>query len=136
MRDLGFRPNEVVVVGDSDADMGAAQAAGVAGVRIGGPASPSQSALISSRRPGASAPCLHSGKAGRRHVADKSRSRAARFEHCGAASSFARLRHPITVAIGELVASDNRSDREQALRRMGQIAIQHRLLLREGAGQL
>jgi D-glycero-D-manno-heptose 1,7-bisphosphate phosphatase len=41
MRDLGFRPDEVVVVGDSDADMGAAAAAGVKGVRVaaaGGPA--------------------------------------------------------------------------------------------------
>ena len=36
MRDLGFRPNEVAVIGDSDADMGAAEAAGVAGVRVGG----------------------------------------------------------------------------------------------------
>jgi D-glycero-D-manno-heptose 1,7-bisphosphate phosphatase len=33
MRELGFKPDEVVVVGDSDADMGAAEAAGVAGVR-------------------------------------------------------------------------------------------------------
>jgi D-glycero-D-manno-heptose 1,7-bisphosphate phosphatase len=42
MRDLGFRPDEVVVIGDSDADMGAAAAAGVTGVRVaaaGGPAS-------------------------------------------------------------------------------------------------
>ena len=35
MRDLGFRPEEVVVVGDTDADMGAAAAAGVKGVRVG-----------------------------------------------------------------------------------------------------
>lgn len=34
MRDLRFKPDEVVVVGDSDADMGAAEAAGVAGVRV------------------------------------------------------------------------------------------------------
>jgi D-glycero-D-manno-heptose 1,7-bisphosphate phosphatase len=34
MRDLGFRPDEAVVVGDSDGDMGAAAAAGVAGVRV------------------------------------------------------------------------------------------------------
>jgi phosphoglycolate phosphatase-like HAD superfamily hydrolase len=34
MRDLGFRPEEVVVVGDSDADMGAAVAAGVKRVRV------------------------------------------------------------------------------------------------------
>jgi D-glycero-D-manno-heptose 1,7-bisphosphate phosphatase len=34
MRDLGFRPNEVVLIGDSDADMGAAAAAGVTGVRV------------------------------------------------------------------------------------------------------
>ena len=34
MRDLGFRPEEVVLVGDSDADMGAAAAAGVKGVRV------------------------------------------------------------------------------------------------------
>jgi D-glycero-D-manno-heptose 1,7-bisphosphate phosphatase len=44
MRDLGFRPDEVVVVGDSDADMGAAEAAGVAGVRVG---RPGESAAIS-----------------------------------------------------------------------------------------
>jgi D-glycero-D-manno-heptose 1,7-bisphosphate phosphatase len=37
MRDLGFRPEEVVVVGDSDADMGAAAAAGVKGVRVAAP---------------------------------------------------------------------------------------------------
>jgi D-glycero-D-manno-heptose 1,7-bisphosphate phosphatase len=36
MRDLGFRPEEVVVVGDSDADMGAAAAGGVKGVRVAG----------------------------------------------------------------------------------------------------
>src|SRR3984885_888181 len=35
MRDLGFRPTEVVLVGDTDADMGAAAAAGVKGVRVG-----------------------------------------------------------------------------------------------------
>jgi D-glycero-D-manno-heptose 1,7-bisphosphate phosphatase len=34
MRDLGFRPEEVVIIGDSDADMGAAAAAGVMGVRV------------------------------------------------------------------------------------------------------
>jgi D-glycero-D-manno-heptose 1,7-bisphosphate phosphatase len=34
MHDLGFRPDEVVMIGDSDADMGAAAAAGVAGVRV------------------------------------------------------------------------------------------------------
>ena len=34
MHDLGFRPEEVVVLGDSDGDMGAAAAAGVAGVRV------------------------------------------------------------------------------------------------------
>ena len=34
MRDLGFRPEEVVVIGDSDGDMGAAAAAGVKGVRV------------------------------------------------------------------------------------------------------
>jgi D-glycero-D-manno-heptose 1,7-bisphosphate phosphatase len=34
MRDLRFRPDEVVVIGDSDGDMGAAAAAGVKGVRV------------------------------------------------------------------------------------------------------
>jgi D-glycero-D-manno-heptose 1,7-bisphosphate phosphatase len=34
MRDFGFEPHGVVVIGDSDADMGAAAAAGVAGVRV------------------------------------------------------------------------------------------------------
>jgi D-glycero-D-manno-heptose 1,7-bisphosphate phosphatase len=34
MRDLGFEPDEAVVIGDSDADMGAAEAAGVAGLRV------------------------------------------------------------------------------------------------------
>jgi D-glycero-D-manno-heptose 1,7-bisphosphate phosphatase len=35
MRDLGFGPAEAVVIGDSDADMGAAAAAGVAALRVG-----------------------------------------------------------------------------------------------------
>jgi len=43
MRDLGFGPNEAVLIGDSDADMGAAAAAGVAGVRV---ASSGKSAAI------------------------------------------------------------------------------------------
>jgi len=34
MRDLGFGPDEAVLIGDSDGDMGAAAAAGVAGVRV------------------------------------------------------------------------------------------------------
>jgi D-glycero-D-manno-heptose 1,7-bisphosphate phosphatase len=34
MRDWGFKPDAVVVIGDSQADMGAAEAAGVAGVRV------------------------------------------------------------------------------------------------------
>jgi D-glycero-D-manno-heptose 1,7-bisphosphate phosphatase len=34
MRDLGFNPDEVVFIGDSDGDMGAAAAAGVTGVRV------------------------------------------------------------------------------------------------------
>ena len=34
MRELGFGPNEAVLIGDSDADMGAAAAAGVAGLRV------------------------------------------------------------------------------------------------------
>ena len=34
MRDLGFRADEAALIGDSDADMGAAAAAGVAGVRV------------------------------------------------------------------------------------------------------
>jgi D-glycero-D-manno-heptose 1,7-bisphosphate phosphatase len=34
MHDLGFSPDEVVFIGDSDADMGAAAAAGVRGVRV------------------------------------------------------------------------------------------------------
>jgi D-glycero-D-manno-heptose 1,7-bisphosphate phosphatase len=40
MRDLGFAPGQAVFIGDSDADMGAAAAAGVQGLRIasaGGP---------------------------------------------------------------------------------------------------
>lgn len=36
MRDLKFRPDEAVLIGDSDADMGAAAAAGVAGLRVAG----------------------------------------------------------------------------------------------------
>ena len=50
MRDLGFDPGEAVVIGDSDADMGAALAAGVAGVRVasaGGPASTGAAAISS-----------------------------------------------------------------------------------------
>jgi D-glycero-D-manno-heptose 1,7-bisphosphate phosphatase len=34
MRELGFGPDEVVMIGDSDADMGAAKAAGVRAVRV------------------------------------------------------------------------------------------------------
>jgi D-glycero-D-manno-heptose 1,7-bisphosphate phosphatase len=34
MRDLGFGPDEAVLIGDSDADMGAAAAAGVVGLRV------------------------------------------------------------------------------------------------------
>ena len=34
MRDLGFGPDQAVFIGDSDADMGAAAAAGVAGLRV------------------------------------------------------------------------------------------------------
>jgi D-glycero-D-manno-heptose 1,7-bisphosphate phosphatase len=34
MRDFGVRPDEVVVIGDSEADMGAAEAAGVRSVRV------------------------------------------------------------------------------------------------------
>jgi phosphoglycolate phosphatase-like HAD superfamily hydrolase len=37
MRDLGFDAGQAVVIGDSDADMGAAEAAGVPGVRVAGP---------------------------------------------------------------------------------------------------
>ena len=36
MRELGFGPDEAVLIGDSDADMGAAAAAGVASVRVAG----------------------------------------------------------------------------------------------------
>ena len=43
MRDLGFDANEVVVIGDSEADMGAAAAAGVTAVRV---AAAGKSALI------------------------------------------------------------------------------------------
>jgi phosphoglycolate phosphatase-like HAD superfamily hydrolase len=42
MRDLGFRPDATVFIGDSDADMQAALAAGVRGVRV---ASASQCAV-------------------------------------------------------------------------------------------
>ena len=34
MRDLGFGPDQAVLIGDSDADMGAAAASGVAGLRV------------------------------------------------------------------------------------------------------
>ncbi|MBV8474476.1 MAG: HAD family hydrolase [Hyphomicrobiales bacterium] len=34
MRDLGFQPDEAVFIGDSEADMGAAAAADIAGIRI------------------------------------------------------------------------------------------------------
>jgi len=36
MHDLGFHPGEAVMIGDSDADMGAASAAGVRAVRVAG----------------------------------------------------------------------------------------------------
>ena len=35
MRELGFLPEEAVMIGDSEADMGAAETVGVAGIRIG-----------------------------------------------------------------------------------------------------
>jgi D-glycero-D-manno-heptose 1,7-bisphosphate phosphatase len=47
MRDLGVRPDEVVVIGDSDADMGAASAAGVRGVRV---AAAAKSAFLEAAR--------------------------------------------------------------------------------------
>jgi D-glycero-D-manno-heptose 1,7-bisphosphate phosphatase len=52
MRDLGFRPDEAVVIGDSDADMGAAAAAGVASVRVsaGGSAGAAPDFLEAARR--------------------------------------------------------------------------------------
>ena len=37
MRDLGFGPDQAVLIGDSDADMGAAAAASVAGLRVASP---------------------------------------------------------------------------------------------------
>jgi D-glycero-D-manno-heptose 1,7-bisphosphate phosphatase len=37
MADFGFSPDEAVLIGDSDADMGAAAAAGVKGIRIATP---------------------------------------------------------------------------------------------------
>ncbi len=43
MRDLGFGPDQAVLIGDSDADMGAAAAAGVTGLRV---ASAGKSAAI------------------------------------------------------------------------------------------
>ena len=43
MRDLGFGPDQAILIGDSDADMGAAAAAGVAGLRV---TSPGNSAAI------------------------------------------------------------------------------------------
>jgi len=35
MRDFGFAPGQAIVIGDSDADMGLAEAAGLPGLRIG-----------------------------------------------------------------------------------------------------
>jgi len=40
MRDLGFGLDQAVLIGDSDADMGAAAAAGVAGLRVASPGKP------------------------------------------------------------------------------------------------
>ncbi len=37
MADFGFSPNEAILIGDSDADMGAAAAAGVNGIRVATP---------------------------------------------------------------------------------------------------
>jgi D-glycero-D-manno-heptose 1,7-bisphosphate phosphatase len=54
MRDLGFGPGEAILIGDSDADMGAAAAAGVAGLRV---ASPGKSAAT-----GASADFLEASR--------------------------------------------------------------------------
>ena len=58
MRDLRVRPDEAVVIGDSDADIGAADAAGVPSVRVAALASPPRSArrMISWKPPVARAP--------------------------------------------------------------------------------
>ena len=45
MRDLGFGPDQAVLIGDSDADMGAAAAAGVSGIRVGSAGKPREIAI-------------------------------------------------------------------------------------------
>jgi phosphoglycolate phosphatase-like HAD superfamily hydrolase len=50
MRDLGFPPAQAVVIGDSDADMGLAQAAGLKGVRIGAGEGNAKNFLEAARR--------------------------------------------------------------------------------------
>ena len=51
MRDLGFGADQAVFIGDSDADMGAAAAAGVAGLRVGGkPASAAAADFLEAAR--------------------------------------------------------------------------------------
>ena len=84
MRDLGFHPDEVVVVGDSDADMGAAKAAGVAGVRV---RSSGKSVAIGADFLEAArlvCACLHSGR-DRRHAPDESQEGGHQFERRGPA---------------------------------------------------
>ena len=53
LRDLGFRPEEAVLIGDSDADMGAAAAAGIQGLRVasvGKPASGTADGFLDAAR--------------------------------------------------------------------------------------
>ena len=70
MRDLGFGPDEAVLIGDSDADMGAAAAAGVAGLRV---TSAGKSAAI-----GAAADFLEAARRARVLLAEREGGQAAR----------------------------------------------------------
>jgi D-glycero-D-manno-heptose 1,7-bisphosphate phosphatase len=70
MRDLGFGPDEAVLIGDSDADMGAAAAAGVAGLRV---ASPGKSPAT-----GASVDFLEAARRARALLAERHGGQAAR----------------------------------------------------------
>jgi D-glycero-D-manno-heptose 1,7-bisphosphate phosphatase len=71
MRDFGFGPDEAVVIGDTDADMGAAAAAGVAGLRVGSavhsaPPRPADDFLKAARRACALLASREGGQAARR----------------------------------------------------------------------
>lgn len=59
MRDLGFGPDQAVFIGDSDADMGVAAAAGVRGLRIARVAAPAATGAAANFLEAAQRACAH-----------------------------------------------------------------------------